>query len=84
MNKGVLISRTDPSKKYDVVFDISAKRALKKQRVTGAVAAGKTHVSLTIESADGTAIPDGDYDLHPEGDKTVYGVNKSGNSWTLI
>jgi hypothetical protein len=80
----VLISRTDPSKKYDVVFDFSAKRALKKQRVTGAVAAGKTHVSLTVESADETAIPDGDYDLHPEGDKTVYGVNKSGNSWTLI
>lgn len=31
----------------------------------------KPSFRLTVDSADASSIPDGDYELHPEGDKRV-------------
>jgi len=37
---------------------------------------------LTVDSDD--PIPDGDYELHPEGGKVAYNVTNSADNWSVL
>jgi hypothetical protein len=81
MAKGKLISKGD-GKEYEVEFNLTTSANLKKEPVTGTVAAGKRTHQLTVDS--GEPLLDGDYELHPEGTKNVFNVTNSGNSWSVV
>jgi hypothetical protein len=40
-------------------------------------------VEFTIESADGSVIPEGEYDLQGAANNTVYRVQNNGGNWSL-
>jgi hypothetical protein len=81
MANGKLISKADATE-YEVKFDLTTSANLKKEPATGTVAAGKRSHQLTIE--DDTAIPNGEYKLHPEGMTDVINVVKSGDGWSVV
>jgi hypothetical protein len=81
MAKGKLISKADGTE-YEVEFDLTTFANLKKEPVTGTVAAGKPTHQLTVKND--SAIPDGDYELRPEGVPHVRDVVKSGKSWSVV
>jgi hypothetical protein len=81
MAKGILISKADGTE-YEVEFNLTTSANLKKEPVTGTVAAGKRTHQLTVDSDELT--PDGDYELQPEGTKDVINVVKSGESWSVV
>jgi hypothetical protein len=81
MAKGILISKADGTE-YEVEFNLTTSANLKKEPVTGTVAAGKRTHQLTVDSDEPT--PDGDYELQPEGTKDVINVVKSGESWSVV
>ncbi len=84
MPKGLLISRDDNSKRYKVDFTLTADAKIKKERITGTTAVGKTRYLLTVVAEDETTIPDGEYDLRPEDGTTVFSVVKSGENWIVV
>jgi hypothetical protein len=81
MVKGKLISKADGTE-YEVKFNLTTSANLKKESVTGTIAAGKRTHQLTVDSDE--SIPDGDYELHPEGTKDVFNVTNSGDSWSVV
>jgi hypothetical protein len=83
MTKGEIVSRDAHRKRYKVVFTLEAVGKKRKHPVVGTVVS-RTDFLLMIESADGTPIPDGEYDLHPEADKNIYHVVKSDQEWNLL
>lgn len=81
MAKGNLISKADGTE-YEVEFNLTTSANLKKEPVTGTVAAGKRTHHLTVDSDE--PIPDGEYELHPEGTKDVFNVTNSGDRWSVV
>jgi DNA-directed RNA polymerase subunit E'/Rpb7 len=81
MAKGKLISKADGAE-YEVEFTLTTFANLKKEPVTGTVAAGKPGFRLTV--ASDKPIPDGDHELLPEGSTGGYNVTKSGESWSVV
>jgi hypothetical protein len=76
-----LTSKADGTE-HEVEFTLTTSSNLKREPVTGTVAAGKRTHQLTVESDQ--PIPDGEYELHPEGTKDVFNVTKSGDSWSVV
>jgi hypothetical protein len=83
MTSGVLVSRNASRQRFNVRFDLRFSMSTKHHPIPG-VPVGKLDVQLTIQSAGGSVIPDGDYDLRPEGSIYFYHVQKVGSDWTLI
>jgi hypothetical protein len=83
MNPGLLVSTDEKHERFRVKFSLEVDKHLKRHPVAG-VASTKTDVKLTIEAAEGKLIPDGEYDLHPEGSRDVIRVRKSGSVWTPL
>ena len=81
MAKGKLISKADGAE-YEVDFTLTTFANVKKEPATGTVAAGRRRFRLTV--ASDKPIPDGDYELHPEGSTVGYNVRKSGESWSVV
>jgi len=44
---------------------------------------GKSDFFLEIRSKSDTRIPDGDYDLRPDGSRFVFGVSKTPHGWVI-
>jgi hypothetical protein len=79
--KGKLISKVGGTE-YGVEFNLKTVANLRKEPVTGTVAPGKPMHQLTVDADE--LIPDGDYELHPEGTTDVINVVKSGDGCSVV
>jgi hypothetical protein len=65
-----------------VTFDLRVAVSTRRRPVAG-IPIGKRDSHVTVKSADGKSIPDGEYDLHPDERKMVFHVINSGGHWSL-
>lgn len=84
MTSAVLASSANPEKQVRVDFSMKVDCHLNRHPVTGASAGTKTDLELKVQSVDGKPLPDGDYELRPEGTKDMIRVRKSANLWTPL
>ena len=80
MARGKLIS--SGGEEYQVEFDLTEFANLRKDPATGTPASGKHTFELTVKN--GSAIPDGDFELHSEGGSPSRKVVKSGKRWDVV
>jgi hypothetical protein len=82
MQKGnAKVVSTTSREEYRVDFSLRV-QSRKKKALAGVTGYGKSD-GLSVTSADGRVIPDGDYNLHPDGTNDVIAVHNSGGLWAL-